>query len=170
MARLLSRPIDTQPIPSFVDPLRSENTSASHVQSNPALVMSLDDPVASVNAATHETICYGCGKRGHFKTNCCSKNTDQYSQQKQSYHSNSKSRHLHTPASTEKKSFHYDKSSNNIKKRSPPPPPPRRKTISTFAAKDTNLIEQQESWKSCDCEQFDSDDSCSSVNNVLNTE
>ena len=77
MAQLSSRPLDREPLLVFQDPLRAENDT-SHFSPSPVF----NDPIASVNAATAQTVCYNCGKLGHFSTDCRSiRKTERYNQQ-----------------------------------------------------------------------------------------
>lgn len=48
-----------------------------------------DNPIATVNAATAQTMCYSCGKLGHYSTNCTRKKSkpfdDQHSSKQEIY-------------------------------------------------------------------------------------
>ncbi|SZE99463.1 unnamed protein product [Blumeria hordei] len=63
MAKLASRPVDRESLPVYQDPLWTERTPAN--TSTYQDKFNLDNPIASVNAATPETVCYKCGKLGH---------------------------------------------------------------------------------------------------------
>lgn len=76
MTKVISRPIDSQSIPSFVDPLQPETNINNSLQSLLSPIMGLEDPAASVNAATTDAICYGCRERGYLKANCRSPNPE----------------------------------------------------------------------------------------------
>ncbi|KAI1000482.1 hypothetical protein K3495_g7712 [Podosphaera aphanis] len=68
MARFAARPVDREFLPTYQDPLWSQFNSSNTFTSQNKI--NLEDPVASVNVATANTVCYNCGKMGHFSTDC----------------------------------------------------------------------------------------------------
>ncbi|RKF82327.1 hypothetical protein GcM3_026035 [Golovinomyces cichoracearum] len=133
MAQLSSRPLDREPLPVFQDPLRAENDT-SHFSPSPIF----NDPIASVNAATAQTVCYNCGKLGHFSTDCRSiRKAENFNQQ--------------SPGNKVFGTFRA-----RIQKA--PPPLPRRSnhSISAYANKSVNFEDEDyELWESDEFQDWD---------------
>ncbi|POS82447.1 hypothetical protein EPUL_005804, partial [Erysiphe pulchra] len=163
MAQLSSRPQDRQFLQKIQDPLRSGQNPVV----NPPTPVS-DDPMATVNAATAQTVCYSCGKLGHYSSDCNRRKVKPFDNQnssKQEIYGTFKAHvsHQKQHQSLMKKNSNFINSQNHkinskISKRPPPPLPPRlNKAASVYAnqAVQSNLDEVVEQWNSDDCQEIE---------------
>ncbi|SZF04108.1 unnamed protein product [Blumeria hordei] len=160
-AKVLSRPIDSQFIPAFVDPLRPDKIPSTNFQDMSAPMMNLDNPVASVNVASPQTVCYSCGKLGHFSQDCKYKGSTSIgsaqSRDKELY-GNFRAKVGQRGVEQQRDTGAYNKwnqkSLHNNTQRPPPPPSPRRSNNVRYAYANQTVQFEDENFDLWDSDDF----------------
>ncbi|KAI1006274.1 hypothetical protein K3495_g1949 [Podosphaera aphanis] len=172
MAQLSSRSLDREPLPVFQHPLRAENDT-SHFSPSPVF----NDPIASVNAATAQTVCYNCGKLSHFSTDCrVIRKTERFNPQSPGNEvfgtfrariGQRKNQQQKQPSANPNR---MDNRYNNspISKKKAPPPPPRRSNHSVSAYANKSVHFEDEDYELRDSDEFQDWDPIPTKSNKLN--